>query len=96
MKAIGEGMNTYLLTKLSYDVEEQRFDETSVIPESVIIKAGSGLSFVLNRMYSLLKHSANSFMVCYGKQAFVFDADTMNQLKTIDVNTGVENWTHSH
>ena len=86
MKAIGEGTKNYLLTKLSYDVEEQRFDQTNEIPESMIIKACGGL----NRIYSLLKHSAKSFMVCYGKQAFVFDVDTMNQLKTVDVNTSVD------
>ena len=86
MKAIGEGTKNYLLTKLSYDVEEQRFDQTNEIPESMIIKACGGL----NRIYSLLKHSANSFIVCYGKQAFVFDVDTMNQLKTVDVNTSVD------
>ena len=39
-----------------------------------------------NRIRSLSKHSTHSFMVCYGDKAYIFDVDTMNQIKTFDVN----------
>ena len=68
----------YLLTPLSFDPEQQSLNETWNLTASSVIK---GCEYV----YSLLQYSDNSIMVCGEYKAIVVDADTMDQLKTINI-----------
>ena len=73
----------YILTPLCFDSERRRFNESCNLVASAVFKA---------YVYSLLQYSDNSIIVCVHENAIVFDADTMDQLKIINIKAYL--WNH--
>ena len=69
---------TFLLTPLSFDLEKQRLNETYNLSASAVIKG--------DVLQSLLQYSPSSMMVCGWYKAIVVDMDTMDLLKTVNIN----------
>ena len=74
-------MYPYLLTRLRLDPKKQILNETINLEASAVVNGYTP--------ESLVQYSVNSFMVCGQDKAVVLDVDTMNQLKVININTGL-------
>ena len=80
---------TLLLTPLSFDSEQQSLNATCDLAASAIIKGSEYIR-------SLLQYSPNGMMVfCGDYKAIVVDVDTMKQLKVININIDVRDFTQT-
>ena len=68
---------TFLLTLLSFDLEQQSLNETCNLTASAVIKG--------DFIESLLQCSRNSIMICGIYKAIVVAVDTMDQLKAVNI-----------
>ena len=69
------GNDTYVLTPLCFDTEQQSLNETCNLQASAVIKS--------HNLKYLLQYSDKSIMVCGLYEAMVVDVDKMVKLKTI-------------
>ena len=76
---IGKDSQTYLLTPLRFNPKVKRLNAFCKLAGSEVIKG--------DYIRSLLQYSPNSMMICGNKKAMVVAADTMNQLKVVNINT---------
>ena len=72
-----------LLTPLSFDSDKQSLNETCNLAASAVLK---GSEYI----WSLLQYSVESLMVCGCDKALVVEVETMDLLKAININTGVD------
>ena len=68
----------FLLTPLSFNLEKQSLNEAYNLSASAVIKG--------DVLQSLLQYSPSSMMVCGWYKAIVVDMDTMDLLKTVNIN----------
>ena len=73
--------NTYLLTVLSYDQQQECLNKFINFSETAII-----LGFILT---SLVKYDESSVMICGTRKAIVLDLNTMCERKTVNLNSSI-------
>ena len=76
---IGKFRDTFLLTPLSFDSEQQSFNATCNLEASAVIKG--------SLVWSLLQYLVDCIMVCGEYKAIVVAVETMDLLKAININT---------
>ena len=73
--------NTYLITVLSFDRQQECLNSFVSILESAIV-----LGFILT---SVVKHDERSIMICGTRKAIVLDLITMTERESIDLNSSI-------
>ena len=82
MLTIGDYNSTYVLTRLYFDPVQQSMNETINFPASVTVKG--------NRPCSIAAYSQRTLIICSEYKAILVDVDTLEQLKTVNINQDVE------